>query len=246
MKSFKVLPLSLIVTLLLTFSITNPAVSQEAESSNTLPSLDQILEKYIQAVGGRRAIEKLTSRFCQGKLIHDLHWRTPPNEVVPFEAYAKIPNKSIMLEKTLQGIERHGCDGVISWEQNSESIKKQDGIKPSKIAWLLNPQNALHLQDYFPNLQLQGEERIGNRIVYVVKPADLNIAHYGLYFDAETGLLLRIGYYNELQDYREVDGVMFPFRFAMSRKGGSSNYIFEEVKHNLQVDDAMFSMPEDN
>lgn len=59
----------------------------------------------------------------------------------------------------------------------------------------------------------------------------------------DTGLLVRIGYYWELKEYRKVDGVKLPFRVALSRKGGSSTYEFYLVKHNLPVEDVLFTAP---
>jgi hypothetical protein len=73
-----------------------------------------------------------------------------------------------------------------------------------------------------------------------MEPKELPEVHYTLYFDAETGLLIRIGYYWHLLDYRDVDGIKIPFRIVMNRKGGSSTYVFDEVKHNIPIDDILF------
>ena len=107
----------------------------------------------------------------------------------------------------------------------------------------MDPQGALHIKDYFPGLTLTGKETLYGHEVYAVEPAGLKEAHYSLNFDIETGMLMYIGYYWELLDYWEVDGVKFPFRIAMSRKGGSSTYIFDKVKHNVPVDESLFTPP---
>ena len=58
-----------------------------------------------------------------------------------------------------------------------------------------------------------------------------------------SGLLNGIGTYWEVQDYRAVDGVLLPHKIVCSRKGGSSTFVFEEIKHNVPIDDGKFSMP---
>ena len=59
-----------------------------------LPGLDRIIERYIQAMGGRAAIEKLTTRVCSGQLTDDFPSRTPPvYETAAIEAFAKVPDK---------------------------------------------------------------------------------------------------------------------------------------------------------
>ena len=223
---------------------TDGSVKHSADSLDSLPSVEQVLEKYIQAIGGRETIEKLETRVCTGKLIHDVHWRKPPYEEVPFEAYTKVPDKSIKIEHTSGGIHREGFDGKTGWRQTDQGIEHVEFPKRSKIVWLLNPQNAIRLEEYFPDLTLTGKDTLYGHEVYAVEPAGLKKAHYSFHFDVETGMLIYVGYYWELLDYREVDGVKFPFRIAMSRKGGSSTYIFDEVKHNVPIEESLFAAPD--
>jgi len=61
--------------------------------------------------------------------------------------------------------------------------------------------------------------------------SDRNPDHYALYLDVETGLLVRIGHYLTIGDYRDVDGVLVPHRIVNSRKGGSNTWVFERVRH---------------
>ena len=78
-----------------------------------------------------------------------------------------------------------------------------------------------------------------------------------LYFDAETGLLLRrISYMQtmigliptqlDFEDYRDVDGVKLPFTVRVStvEPGNPITALaFSEMKLNAAVDDAKFNMP---
>jgi hypothetical protein len=91
-------------------------------------------------------------------------------------------------------------------------------------------------------MRLRGRAALGGRAVYVVDVDDDRL--HALYFDAESGLLVRSGYNRELGDYREVDGVMVPFRVAQSRKGGSSTYMFDTIEHNVAIDTSLFAMPD--
>ena len=40
----------------------------DAQTAEAMPTVDQVLDKYVQAVGGRSAIEKLTTRVMKGKV----------------------------------------------------------------------------------------------------------------------------------------------------------------------------------
>ena len=60
-------------------------------------SADEIIEKHIAAVGGRPALEKITSRRLTGTVTLSIQG----NDVSgPYEAYAKPPNKSRVVLKS--------------------------------------------------------------------------------------------------------------------------------------------------
>lgn len=212
-------------------------------SGEALPSVEEILDRYVEAVGGRDAIEKLTTRVCRGDLITDLSWR-PPVEVVPFEAYAKVPGRVLIVKEEITGVvRREAFDGKVGWWQEDGRSERDDDAVRLKTAWLVDPQGPVRLRHYFPGLRLTGKTTVAGREAYVVEPAGLKKAHHALHFDVETGMLIRIGYYWDLQEYGEVDGVKVPFRVAMSRKGGSSTFVFDEIEHNVPIEDARFEMP---
>ncbi len=88
---------------------------------------------------------------------------------------------------------------------------------------------------YWGMTTLQGQK------VHVV---DISSDHSkALYFEEETGLLVRLGYNRELRDYREVDGVLVPFEVSLSRKGGSTTFYLESIEQNQPVDPTLFAPP---
>jgi hypothetical protein len=78
-----------------------------------------------------------------------------------------------------------------------------------------------------------------------------------LYFDAKTGLLVRMVRFantpvgrNPTQidyaDYRDVDGVKMPFRWTLARPNGRFTIQVSEVKQNVPVEDSRFNKPAGN
>ncbi len=217
------------------------AASTGEMGQDTLPKLDEILERHIEAVGGRAAIEQLTTRVIVGRLVTDLPtWEPPVHESNAFRIYGKVPRKYVLIAESAWGTSRHGFDGEVCWKLDGAEVELDAHYDP-RFAWIADPQNALRMRDYFPELRVVGTRTFEGRLTYRVD-IDGDESH-SLYFDAETGLLVRLGYNRELHDYREVDGVSVPFRMAISRKGGSSTYIFDEVEHNVAIDDAEFAPP---
>jgi hypothetical protein len=214
-----------------------------AGGSEDLPSTDTILRRYVEASGGMDAIESLETRVTVGRLIHDLSWKVPPREVTPFAAYAAVPGRVLMVEHKGEGTRCEGFDRRDTWVQDAGGITSKDEPFRSKTAWLFDPQGSLRIEEYFPGLEFTSTKMIDGRRVYVLESPGLDSAHYALAFDSETGLLTGIGYYWSILDYREVDGIKIPHRVEMSRKGGSSTFVLDLVKHNLPLEDVLFSEP---
>jgi len=215
-----------------------------AATFEALSTLDHILERYIQALGGRSAIEELTTRTCTGRFVDDLSWTDPPVQTHPLKALAKIPDKWVTTVQVSKGIEQNGFDGRIGWKVNPDRIERDDRMSRSWLGYLLNPQGALTIGKYFPGMILRTKDTLRGRAVYVVGTASQDRTQNVLYFDVETGLLTQIGSSWELRDYREVDGVKFPFRIATSRKGGESYFAFDRIEYNVPINDARFAIPE--
>jgi predicted O-methyltransferase YrrM len=206
-----------------------------------LPTLEQILERYVKAVGGSEAVAKLNTRICKGQYIDDRPY-AGPKKIIPFEAFSKIPDKSLFVFKHPDNTEQEGFDGKIRWRLDKNGFVKNEDPERSQMDYFLDPQNALRIKAYFPEMELMGEVTLRNHSVYVVENSRKS-PHYTLYFNVETGLLIQVGYY-ELHEYRDVDGIKFPHRLEYSRKGGSNSFIFDDVQHNVPIDDGRFAKPQ--
>jgi hypothetical protein len=214
----------------------------EVSAQHTSPAVDQILERYIEAVGGRDAVAKLRTRVMTGRLVTDLPSRSPPvYEEVSIEIRAASANGYLVTEQSAGGTRWDGFDGAIQWSQDGVRVTLHDRVDV-RFAWLVDPQNALRMREYFPDLRLRGSRRLEDRLVYVVDMD--NDESHALCFDAASGLLVRLGYNRELGEYRTVDGVQVPFRVALSRKGGSSTYVFDRIEHDVPVDASLFAVPD--
>lgn len=211
-------------------------------ADEALPSADTVIARYIDALGGRSAIEKLHTRTCTGREIDERPYRGPVTET-PCEMYAETTGKWAMVQHESEGHRQEGFDGRIGWRPAAEGYTRDDDQGRRKIAWLLNPQGPLLIPTYFPDLVVTAKKWMNERLVYELR-GDRKDAHFALYFDAQTGLLARIGYYWDISDYRSVDGVLIPHRIVRSRKGGSTTLVIDSVKHNLPIDPERFAMPE--
>jgi hypothetical protein len=224
-----------------------PAIAQATAERICRPvdtlTVDQVIGRYIEALGGRESIERLQTRILTGRMITDLPtWKPPVYENYPIVVHAKPPGKSLRTHYKPGGIVTEGTNGVLSWKRDDGGVSQRDRRFPSRLDWLFDPQGAFRTKTHFPNLELKGIETINGKECFVLQPAGMDKAYTALYFDIETGLLVQTGYYRRIE-FREVDGVMVPWRISMSRKGGSTKIIIDEVVHNIPIDDGLFAMP---
>jgi len=215
------------------------------------PTPDQIIEKYVTALGGADAIKKVNSRVMIGKI------QTRGQES-PIELLTKAPNKRISINKTQNGESITAFDGKVGWLGNPGRPAREMGTVETDAAGLdAEMQLALRLKEIFRQFRPGRPEKIGDTEVVVLNAQRPNLPPVRLYFDAKTGLLVRmvrlantaVGR-NPTQidyaDYREVDGVKMPFRWTLSRPNNRFTIQLSEVKQNVPIEDSRFTKPAGN
>jgi carboxyl-terminal processing protease len=209
---------------------------EEASSGGT-PTVARILDRYVEAKGGKSALEKLTSRVSRGRLE-----MASVGLKGSAELYEKAPNKSIFIVNLPGlGIMQRGFDGRDGWWQDSlMGYTKLSGDGLTKARREADFYRDIKTSELYPLLMFGGKEKVGERETYVLWGGAPGTDLDKLYFDIQTGLLLRKGnvYY---EDYHEVDGVKLPFTIREESPLGFG-FVFKvtEVKHNVAVDDGKF------
>jgi hypothetical protein len=213
----------------------------EAPKNDPPTSSEEVIQRYIEAVGGREAVEKLTTRTVTGFLVHNLTWHDPQVETLRFVYRAGSRNRYVVEMTGRSGTSREGFDGESGWRvDEGGTLHAEPDAEHSKYGWYVNPQHVLRIAEYFPNPRLHGIDTACGRPCYSLRN-NRPVPYYTLYVDAEDYLLRAIGWHHSIEDYREVDGVLLPHRIVCGRKGGSSTYVFENIEHNLPMGDEVFA-----
>src|SRR4051794_35919049 len=95
-------------------------------ASEALPTVDQIFDKYVQALGGKAAIEKNKNQMAKGTLEVEAQGISAPIEI-----YAAAPNKSLFIA-TIPGfgVVQEGYNGTVAWAQDPMSgIREKTGAE---------------------------------------------------------------------------------------------------------------------
>jgi len=227
-----------------------PAGAQTAPQES-LPSVDQIIDKYVDALGGKAAIEKLTSRVAKGTFEMDQMPGTASEEI-----YEKAPNKQLMItDAPNYGVVRYAFNGTVGWQDTPQTgLQDISGAQLAAMKRYADFYRDIKLTELYPKMTVKGKESVNGHDAYVVEATPAEGAPELWYFDVGSGLLVRAQTQGEgpggtvtidsnLDDYREVDGVKIPFVMHQSMGDFGFTIKLTEVKHNVPIEDAKFDKP---
>ncbi len=214
-------------------------------------SAEQILERSIEAAGGREAYAKLTSTMAKGVMeFSEQHL----HGVIEF--YAKAPNKRLVVTNIENlGEFRQGFDGQTAWMDNPlGGLRRLEGAEAARIRLEADFHRPLKWPELYSKIELAGKETVAGRPAYVVRLTPKEGRPVTHYYDAENFLLLRQDMVQEtsqgeiavqavMSDYRDVGGVKTPHRIEQRLPMGKIVIQFSEIRNNVELDDARFAMP---
>jgi len=225
------------------------AESEAAERKEpTGPPAAQLFDKYLQATGGTAAVEEITSRVMKGTI-------TFGDRNVGIDIFSKDPDKRVSLTHTPDGDSVTAFDGHEGWLSfPGRPVREMHGPDIDASAIDADLHFPAHLKGMFKEAQTRGTERVGDHVAYLVVGQREGNTPLELYFDEQSGLLLRLVRFGETPlgrlptqidytDYREAGGVKIPFQWTLARPGGRFTIQISEVKQNVPVDDGKFARP---
>jgi hypothetical protein len=217
-----------------------------------MPSADRVIDHYIAAVGGRAAIEKLTSRASIGSI------EVPVMQLSgTVMIHEKAPDKSLQVVIINGNAFRQGFDGESAWTDDpADGMRMLSGIELAEARRDADFFHALHLFEIYPKIVLVGIEKVGDRDAYLLEGTAAGESDPDkMYFDIKSGLVVRVisrrhtpdgdaNIQEDFQDYRNVDGLEVPFTIVQT--GGSSNFTIHisQIRQGVELEDSEFAKPQ--
>ena len=217
-----------------------------------VPTVDQIFDKYIQALGGAQRLAALTSYVAKGA--SQTYGDSTMNAA---EIYAKAPNQLAMVVHENDGDLARTFDGRNGWVMMPATVVPLYPLNGSALSGAkLDAQLSFPagVQQSLANWKVSFPSAINGRDMNVVQGTSADGLVVTLYFDKESGLLRRVIRYAtssmgrvptqwDYSDYRPVAGVMMPFKFTYGWISGREDYTLTEVQPNVPIEPARFGKP---
>lgn len=225
-----------------------PAVAEDL-------TLDQVLAKHYEALGGLDAIKGMESAIFEGKMAMG------PGADAPFKMYFRRPMK-VRLEFTMQGMTGiQAYDGETAWmvmpfmgksdaevmaDDQAKNMQEQADIDGPLVDW----------QEKGHKVELIGLEEVEGTEAYKIKVdlANGDVRYH--YLDSEYFITIKqegktmmqgneVEFETVLSDYKEVGGLMFPHSIESKPKGAPSGQVItiDQIEVDVEVADDLFTMP---
>lgn len=217
------------------------------------PTVEQIINKSIEALGGRTALASLTSVVMTGT-----------TEVVAYNSsgatttYAQSPDKfATVTNFDGYGTVGHGYDGKIAWladPQRGTTVLTGNPLADARLE--AEFESILQWNSLYPKSEVTGTDKVEGRDSWVVKMTPAEGDAVTRYFEAQTFLLDKIVTTGstpqgpgqiavEFSDYRDIgDGVKLPYTIKINVPGvGDLVTTYQTIKYNTPIDPAKFAKP---
>jgi tetratricopeptide (TPR) repeat protein len=221
---------------------------QTFQNTGSQPSVDELLTRYVEALGGAKAINALKSRVTKGTV--DVPGVSRGGS---FETYAEGPNKMLtVIEAHPFGLIKVGYNGRSGWSQTGTLILAVKS--PTELSLLQRDADfysPLRLKNLYVKITSPGMSEIGYRQVYVLDFQPAAGAVERVYLDAKTYLPARINTQRKigntlapveiyLDDWKAVDGLQYPFSISQRFAKLTLSFTVTEIRHNVELDASLF------
>jgi outer membrane lipoprotein-sorting protein len=216
-------------------------------------SPDQILDKYIQAIGGVPQLAKLTSFVAKGTY----EGYDTLSMKVPVDIFASAPDRLTTVVHTPNGDSVTTYDGNNGWIAAADKLMRvlplaggdlEGARMDAALSFPARIKQEFQWRTGFPSVS------VDDRPVEVIQNAARGNTGAKLYFDSESGLLVRQVHFVDTavgviptqvdySDYRTVAGVKVPFRRVVTWTDGRSTIELSQVQPNARIDAAQFAKP---
>lgn len=217
-----------------------------------LPTPDQVLARYLNAMGGEAALRKITTRGAAGSIFVSTYGA--------YGEYREVEKAPRSFRRTFRfpgyaSLDR-AFDGLRAWEEGPDhGFELLSGPRLTEVRRQAEFHLPLNLRGLYPRLTVMGRGRIDEFDAIILDARTESGETDQLWFDNSTGLLLaidstetfangvaqRVRY--QFEDYRKVDGVPVPHQIRYE----SPRLIWvvtRQVAFNVPVEDSVFQPPE--
>ena len=221
-----------------------------AQAAEKLPSVEEVLERYVTATGGRDVLLRHKSMTLHG-------YGQVPARNLRVEGVLYTKDGKMLQRSTFPGgkVELSGYDGETAWDLDSGGkVTIHEGDEVKTIARDADMYYHLHVMNYFRTMEVVGVKEFNGRPCYHLKGVNNWGRQNEHFYDKENGLLLGYAFNTAwrggkgdatetFEEYKDFGGVLMPVKDTSRDGDDVSVFTITSVTYD-DVDDAVFALPE--
>ena len=221
-----------------------------AQAAEKLPSVEEVLERYVTATGGRDALLRHTSMTLHG-------YGQAPAKNLRVEGVLYTKDGKMLQKSTLPGgkVELSGYDGETAWDLDAGGkVTIHEGDEIKTIARDADMYYHLHVMNYFRTMEVVDVKEFNGRPCYHLRGVNNWGRTNEQFYDKENGLLLGYAFNTAwrggkgdatetFEDYKDFGGVLMPVKDTSRDGDDLSIFTITSVTYD-DVGDAVFRLPE--
>jgi photosynthetic reaction center cytochrome c subunit len=225
-----------------------PSIAPASPLPTNLPTVTEIIDNYVSAVGGAAAIRELGTCVEEGTI-------TNSSGSTPLQIFTEARGKQLFMRHLLRGDATTIVNGEAAWfVMHGRPANPLQGAELDAARLDADLQFPLHLRDIFPELRREYPETVNGREAWLLIGEREGFPPIKLYFDQQTGLLIRQVRYAQTPigqlpaqidyfDFRPVEKIQFPHRISTSQPNSRETIVFTTIQPNYPMNDVHFEPP---
>jgi hypothetical protein len=218
-----------------------------ADAPKPTETIDQVIDKYVAALGGHDALSQVKTRVMKGTATtRDLQsGAMTVQEKVTGEYRLDLAMQPTAVVRA--------TDGKTVWTQFGANARELEGVQAQTATRLANLAVPLSMKQHYQNLTVSRYSTVDGTDTILVTGRHAGSIEQ-MHFDKQSGLLIRrviltpTGFGNLLEqvdysDYRPVQAVKVPFQVRYASWSDVITGKISDVQLNAPIDDAQFVKP---
>ena len=226
-------------------------LAAQAPATPGLPSAESILDRYVEATGGKAAYEQRTSEVAKGVLefpAQGLKGAITRYSASPGRYFASLDIPG------LGAIEMGVKDGV-AWE-NSLVLgpRIKSGTERAEALREATLNSTLLWRDLYPQVETVGTDTVNGEECFLVRMTPAEGSPQTMCFSKATGLGLKISTTaaNQMGDvpvemiiasYKNFGGILAPERLTQKAAGQEMSIVIQSIEVNAAIPEKQFDLP---
>jgi zinc protease len=229
------------------------AVLMPLFAADTLPKAETILDKTVDAMGGKAAYDKVHSMILTGSM--EVKGIGVKGSLTSYHA---APDK-LYVEIKIEGIGtiRDGSDGKIAWEVSAlQGPRLKEGDEKAMALREADMNSAVNWRKYYKQAVTDGIEKVDGKDCYKITMTPAEGSPETRYIDKETylpakmamtmkGPMGEIAMETSIGDFRKENGLLVPFKATQKAAGQEIAITFDSVQFNVDIPAEKFNTPEE-